>query len=263
MNKDVIKNKLKDYIARYNPEGLRIVSTYACKQNCKFCYQKTRKGGFLKDDKLKIILDSIKELNWNPTYITHQGGEISDFEEESMDMFKITDDYFPCVFRKSITTNGLGNIDFYKKSKLYGITHFTTSLHGKNTKLEEKLIELKKDGFLTARVNCFFDIENLDKVKYVFDFCKKNDIQLTICEDLRLSEDVNFNSSKTLYKYIINDSYEEIKHKHQFIYVSEKENYKFWVYKHLDHYDYNNVIIMPNGDITMTFDDIIDCKGNY
>ena len=61
---------------------------------------------------------------------------------------------------------------------------------------------------------------------------------------------------------MIDSSYKEIKYKHQNVFFSEEHNFRFWVYRHLDHYDYNNIIVMPNGDITITFDDIIHCKGN-
>jgi hypothetical protein len=37
--------------------------------------------------------------------------------------------------------------------------------------------------------------------------------------------------------------------------------YRFWVYHHIDHYDYNNIIVLPDGTLTMVFDDVMVCAG--
>jgi molybdenum cofactor biosynthesis enzyme MoaA len=254
---------MKNLLKKYHPEGVRVVGTYNCKRNCKFCYQKSRKSDVLSLNKYNSILQEMMENKFNPIYFTFQGGEISDYPDESYEWIKSTDKFFPQVFRKSITSNGLGDIDYYKDSKLIGITHITFSLHNSNFKeVEEKLLILKNDGFFTVRVNCFLDFDNVDNVKYVFEFCSKNNIQLTLCEDLRLDQKVDKLKSESflLENKIIDDSYNLDIYKHQTIFSSIKNNYRFWVYKHLDHYDYNNIIIKPDGDITMTFDDIINSK---
>ena len=152
---------------------------------------------------------------------------------------------------------------FYRELKLYGITHLTISLHKRTKIIQDRLLELKSDGFYTVRVNCYLDEDNLADVDHVFHFCQRNNIQLTICEDLRLSSNIDYDSSKMLRDYhMIDMSYEEIKYKHQNVFISREHNFRFWVYRHLNHYDYNNIIVMPNGDITITFDDIIQCKGS-
>ena len=196
-----------------------------------------------------------------PIYFTFQGGEVSNYPEETFELIKLADLYYPQVFRKSVTSNGYGVMSFYRNLKLYGITHLTFSLHKRTPFIEERLLELKSDGFYTVRVNCYLDENNLQDVKYVFDFCEKNKIQLTICEDLRLSANITYDSSALLVP-VIGNTYIETKFKHQNVFYSVENNFRFWVYRHLNHYDYNNIIVMPNGDITITFDDIIHCKGN-
>jgi len=69
-----------------------------------------------------------------PIYFTLQGGEISVIPELTKEIAKISDYYYPQVFRKSVTTNGDSSIEFYESLKLYGITHITFSLHKPNRK---------------------------------------------------------------------------------------------------------------------------------
>lgn len=198
-----------------------------------------------------------------PIYFTFQGGEVSNYPEETFELIKIADEIYPQVFRKSVTSNGYGSMDFYRDLKLYGITHLTFSLHKKAKKTEDRLLELKADGFYSVRVNCYLDIDKMQNVAHVFKFCQENKIQLTICEDLRLSSDITYDSTKLLLDNgIIDSTYVETKFKHQNVFYSKEHNFRFWVYRHLNQYDYNNIIVMPNGDITITFDDIIHCKGN-
>ncbi len=258
-NVEGLKFKIGD--KQYNIEGLRIVATYDCNRNCKFCYQIRKGSVFLTEYSLKIVLHICKKFKFNPSYITFQGGELSLYPEETFKLIKLTHDYFPKVFCKSLTTNGYGDIEFYKKLKLYGITNITISFHNKDAIVERTLLELKKDGFYTVRVNCFL-YKNIENVKYVFNFCKDNDIQLTLCEDLNLSNSENFDSSNFLYKHILNDSYKEENSLNQSIFCSEDDNYIFWVYRHFNHYNYDNLIVMPNGNVTCDFDDILNCQGS-
>jgi len=227
-----------------NLEGIRTVATYQCNRNCKFCYQKTKDSVFLDPLKYKNILE---ELDFMPIYITHQGGELSNFPKETIELCKIADKIFPQVFRKSITSNGYGNFDFYNSLKLYGITHLTFSLHEKNTYVENIIKQLSKSGFYTVRVNCYLS-EDSSKTKYVLNFCEKYDIQLTLCEDLGGVNINNYDFSK----------YQKIEYKHQTIF--QNGNFRFWLYHHIDKYDYNNLIIMPNGKTTVCFNDVIDGK---
>lgn len=258
-----LEEKIQQHLDLYKPEGVRVVETYKCNRNCTFCYQDSKESVLLTPDKFRDILRISKSKGFMPIYFTFQGGEVSNYPEQTIELIKLADFYYPQVFRKSVTSNGYGEMNFYRDLKLYGITHLTFSLH-KNTKvIEQRLLELKSDGFYTVRVNCYLDPDNLSDVGYVFNFCQKHKIQLTICEDLRLSSDINYDSTKMMRDFnIIDASYKEIKYKHQNVFFSQEHNFRFWVYRHLDQYDYNNIIVMPNGDITITFDDIIHCKGN-
>lgn len=258
-----LENKIQKHLDLYNPEGVRVVSTYECNRNCTFCYQDSKQSILLTPDKFENILRISKDKGFMPVYFTFQGGEVSTYPEETYELIKLADKYYPQVFRKSVTSNGYGDMEFYRDLKLFGITHLTFSLHKDTPKIEERIIELKQDGFYTFRVNCYLDAENLDNVKHVVDFCNRNNVQLTVCEDLRLSADINYDSTQVLLEHgIIDDSYVVEQFSHQNVFYSRKHNFRFWVYRHLNHYDYNNIIVMPNGDITITFDDIIHCKGN-
>ena len=258
-----LDQKIQQHLDLYKPEGVRVVSTYKCNRNCTFCYQDSKESTLLTSEKFKEILKISKSKGFMPIYFTFQGGEVSNYPEETFELIKLSDRFYPQVFRKSITSNGYGDMNFYKELKLYGITHITFSLHRATRLIEDRLLELKSDGFYTVRVNCYLDTDNFNDVAYVFNFCQRNKIQLTICEDLRLSSDVDYNSTFLLRESgTIDLTYIEEKFKHQNVFYSKEHNFRFWVYKHLNHYDYNNIIVMPNGDITITFDDIIHCKGS-
>ncbi len=258
-----LEEKIQQHLDLYKPEGVRVVSTYKCNRNCTFCYQDSKQSTLLTSDKFREILRISKSKGFMPIYFTFQGGEVSNYPEETYELIKLADRYYPQVFRKSVTSNGYGDMDFYRNLKLYGITHLTFSLHKATKFIEDRLLELKSDGFYTVRVNCYLDTENFSDVAYVFNFCQRHKIQLTICEDLRLSSDVTYDSTKLLRDSgTIDMTYHEEKFKHQNVFYSKEHNFRFWVYRHLNHYDYNNIIVMPNGDITITFDDIIHCQGS-
>jgi len=236
-------------------EGLRIVATYRCNRNCKFCYQRTKSGPFLDITKLKQQLTYLKQVKkFTPIYITIQGGEVTINPEWLFEICKVCDFEYPQVFRKSVTSNGDADLEIYKELALYGITHLSFSLHGKNSKLEKKILELKSSGFFTVRVNCFAHSSD-SNLKYVYDFCKDNQVQLTMCEDLRneINEDVTNHLIKL---FNIKDPIVQ-KHKFQHIVIDRNNMFRFWIYKHLDHYDYNNYIIIPSGKIITNFDDVI------
>ena len=241
-------------------EGIRIICTYACKRKCQFCYQKVREGGFLDNDKFKNIIEN---LTWYPIYLTFQGGEVSYFPDKTIKLIETSHKILPQVFRKSVTSNGDGDFDFYNDLKLVGITHLSFSLHNTNScndKLMEKMLRLSHSGFYTVRVNCYFDEENLENVKNVILFCKENDIQLTLCEDLRCENSVDYYSPNILKQILPDYKYDISFYKHE--YIVNFDHWQLWIYRHLNHYDYNNLIILPDGSTTDTFDDVQECKGN-
>jgi len=240
-------------------EGLRIVATYQCNRNCKFCYQASKESPYLDTETLKKCLDYLKfTKNFIPIYVTIQGGEVTIDMERLREIAKLVDYYYPQVFRKSVTSNGDADVSDYESLALYGITHLSFSLHGKNKKLEDKLKYLAKSGFFTIRVNCFAH-QNIENLRYVYDFCASNKIQLTFCEDLRnkIVEDV----TDKIVRFVVGHSdVEIIRHKFQHIIIDNKRKFRCWIYKHLDSYDYNNYIILPTGKIVDNFDLVIQSK---
>lgn len=241
-----------------NIKGIRIVASYSCKRNCPFCYQKVKNGGFLSKINLEKTLDRFNTII--PEYITFQGGELSYYEHETNEIMKVVDDRFPNVHIKSLTTNGDGRLDFYSNLNKYGINNITFSINGFiNTNLVNKLKKLKKTGMYKIRINTVLDVNNIKNLLDVLHFCIKNDFQLTICEDMRLQP----NYSKSILEQELLD-FEIIKEENQYnIYRLKERNYEFWVYKHQNHYDFDNLIILPDGTTTYDFDDVINCKGNF
>jgi molybdenum cofactor biosynthesis enzyme MoaA len=250
-------------ILKFNPQGMRIVGTYRCNRNCPFCYQPTKESVDLDAGKLRDILRELSTYKFVPVYMTYQGGEISAMPN-STDLFMEGLKVYPQVFRKSITTNGTASTKYYSMLKIYGITHFTFSIHNAEDarRLSSTIEKLSWGGFYTIRANCYLDMDHPENVLDVYEFCKLHNIQLTFCEDLKLDATVAFRAAYDLLKRAIPHDfnyYRAMPYKHQDIYISDK--YMFWVYHHLDHYDYDNIIILPNGDLTVTFDDVLFGKG--
>ena len=46
-----LENKIQKHLDLYNPEGVRVVSTYECNRNCTFCYQDSKQSILLTPDK--------------------------------------------------------------------------------------------------------------------------------------------------------------------------------------------------------------------
>lgn len=248
------------------PEGVRVVSTYDCKRHCKFCYQTQRHSAKLDSEVFRQHLRDMQGFGLMPIYFTFQGGEVSTYPEHTYALCAAADRYYPQVFRKSLTSNGYGELDFYRKAKLYGITHVTLSLHQQNEQVEQLLCRLARDGFYTVRVNCFLHRDRLPAAAYVYRFCRDNLIQLTLCEDLRsgCAPPPTVEEIKEHVLHAPAHAYRVQKHKHQDVWTSlwgEGGYYRFWVYHHIDHYDYNNIIVLPDGSLTMTFDDVMMCAG--
>jgi len=246
------------------PEGVRVITTYACSRGCKFCYQTQRHS--VKLDSVKFVQHcrDMQDIGLMPIYFTFQGGEVSTHPNHTYAMCRVADKYFPQVFRKSITSNGYGERDFYHAVKLHGITHITLSLHGPNKRVETLAQDLAQDGFYTVRINCFLHQDHLDAARYVYCFCRDNRIQLTLCEDLR-PDCIKPPSPKQISEDVLkleSPHYVMRRYKHQDVWTNPVTHYRFWVYHHIDHYDYNNIIVLPDGSLTMTFDDVMVCAGS-
>lgn len=247
----------------WRPEGVRVITSYDCPRNCKFCYQPQRSSVLLRAGKLQEHLKGMKVHGFVPVYFTFQGGEISTHPDHALQLFSVADRAFPQVFRKSLTTNGYGDWGFYHKAKIYGITHITLSMHGSNTHVADKAMTLARSGFYTVRLNCFLHRDHLEDARRVYLFCRGTGIQLTLCEDLR-KDCIAPPTKEEIEEHVLQDeadNYVRHRYKHQDVWVDPVHNFRFWVYHHLDHYDYDNLIILPDGTLTKTFDDVMLCAG--
>ncbi len=267
MSAPVTYSTVKDLmVTGARPEGVRVITTYDCKRGCKFCYQKQRHSAKLNSAVLQQHLRDMVEHDLLPIYFTFQGGEVSTHPEHTYALCAAADLYYPQVFRKSLTSNGYGELDFYRKAKVYGITHITLSLHGPDPQVELLARRLASDGFFTVRINCFLHRDRLTEAAYVYRFCLANLIQLTLCEDLR-PDCMDPPTAEEIREHVVEDQrsdYRVQRYKHQDVWTSPwlpDGYYRFWVYHHADHYDYNNLIVLPDGSLTMTFDDVMVCAG--
>ena len=247
----------------HRPEGVRVITSYECERNCRFCYQEQRHSVKLYPKKLHEHLQDMAARTFIPIYFTFQGGEISTHPDHALQLFSVADKVFPQVFRKSLTSNGYGDPAFYQKAKLYGITHITLSLHGVNNRVAELALRLARDGFYTVRINCFLHRDLLANARAVYRFCRDANIQLTLCEDLR-PDCMDPPTPDEVKEHVLQgdaNSYVFRSYKHQDVWTNPTRNYRFWVYHHADHYDYNNLIVLPDGSLTMAFDDVMVCAG--
>lgn len=265
MSAPVIYKSVKELVnAGAWPEGVRVITTYDCKRSCKFCYQTQRHSTQLDVDVFREHLRDLQKHGPMPIYFTFQGGEVTTHPDHTFALCSSADHYFPQVFRKSVTSNGYGELDFYQKAKLHGITHITLSLHGPNARVEQLACRLAHDGFYTVRVNCFLHRDHLVDAAHVYKFCRTNSIQLTLCEDLRPGC-VSPPSIVAIKEHVVQyEPYGVQGYKHQDVWTSTSQRdvpYRFWVYHHVDQYDYNNLIVLPDGTLTMTFDDVMVCAG--
>jgi len=106
---------------------------------------------------------------------------------------------------------------------------------------------------MTTRLNCFFDIDN---AKDVLNYAKSNYIPLTLCTDITRAQ-----SDEEIIDMISNIcSPVNMQNFDNFIIV-QLNDYNFWVAKHSNNYNRDNLIILPNGGITDDFNDVIHCKG--
>jgi MoaA/NifB/PqqE/SkfB family radical SAM enzyme len=252
----------KDILKNYNPLGFRVTCTYKCNKNCKFCYQKVRYSVDLNPLKLNSIFTEFKELGFYPSYITFQGGEMT-ILEHSLDLMNIAYNIFHKTFNRSVTTNGLMSTDYYKSLHMYGISHITFSVNTTEElhSLYTKILIIKNSGYYTVRINCCVDEENYENIKEIYEFCKLFNISLTFCEDM--NSNIDFKNSKISQKAISDiKNYQIIDHENQVIYKNFKDNFQFWVFKHHNNYGNQEIHILPNGELTMNFQDVINGNGS-
>lgn len=229
--------------------GIRIIATYSCSKRCKFCYQSSYDSAFLTANNLKNVLSTI---NTPVNYVTLMGGEVSEFPEKTNELLDVLKNYNNI----SITTNGFGDLSWYETLFSKNIANITFSMPCLNKSICDKLIHLSKIG--NVRVNCFFDRLNPKKPEEVLNFCRVNNINLTLCEDIYKKELYKENLLDGLNLFDVID----IEDNEQYCIITLSDNYKFWIYRHVNNYDNDNVIILPNGNITYDFNDVVNGLGN-
>lgn len=245
-----------------NMQGFRIVLTYQCNYRCKFCYQKTKKGQIIPLDEFENQILMIPR-EYTPTYITLMGGEIFTIPNFA-EYIKVLRKRWPVV-SISITSNGSGAVEFYKNLFEIGVNNITFSLSTldeeeyKNIvnvpvsckKYQDKIIEIAKFG--QVRINSYIYPKNVESI---YKFCKRNNLKLTFCEELREENQCVFAELKKTYQF-------QVKQKSKFeIVYKDKDGFEFWNYIHQDHYDYNNLIMLPDGTFTDDFGDVVQQKGD-
>jgi MoaA/NifB/PqqE/SkfB family radical SAM enzyme len=237
------------FIKDNSPKEIHIIPTFSCDKRCKFCYQTNFENTWLELSKLELVLKGIKK-NFEPRAITFQGGEMTTLG--GFDYFELADKYFPQTYRKSLTTNGFQKLEYYKKLKLYGITHISFSYNEIDFGYEDKIKALSRDGFYNTRMNVVMYKNNAEFLRHIYNFAKHNNIQLTFCEDLRKPPDYcsigylrNVLSLKDIkivelgrYTKIITDSY------------------IFWICKYTESGRNDSLIILPNGTLSMKFESL-------
>lgn len=244
-----------------NMQGFRLVLTYQCNYRCKFCYQKKKTGTVIPLDEFKKQIDIIP-TEYVPTYITLMGGEVF-LIPGFKDYIKVLHERWPEV-SISVTTNGSGTVEFYKELFEVGVNNITFSLSTLDEeeymnmvnvpvscqKYQDKIVQAAKFG--QVRINAYIYPKNVEPM---YKFCKKNNLKLTFCEELREENQCVFANLKKAYDFTVKE-----KSKFEIIY-KDKDGYEFWNYIHQDNYDYNNLIMLPDGSFTDDFGDVVNQKG--
>jgi len=242
--------------------GLRIVLTYQCNYRCKFCYQKKKTGAIMPLAEFQQHMIEISG-EYTPTYITLMGGEIFTIPNFS-NYIKVLRQIWPAV-SISVTTNGSGSVEFYKNLFNVGVNNITFSLSTLDeveycdivnvpvscAQYQVKIVEVSKFG--QVRVNAYIYPKNIDSI---YQFCKKNNLKLTFCEELKEDNQCVFADLEKAHQFTVS-------HKSKFeIIYTDTDGFEFWNYIHQDHYDYNNVVMLPDGTFSDDFGDVVQQKGD-
>lgn len=232
-------------------KGLRIIATYACSNKCSFCYQSTKDSVYLTPENLERALVELKEV---PEYVTLMGGEVSEYPEETDKLLSILSKRFDKI---SITTNGNGDVEWYKSLFNKGVTNISFSLYSIHlTKIIDKMKAIKPYG--SVRANCFFNRES-DMPSKVLQLCRKNGFNLTLCEDIYKNE---YHKDDIVKGLNIDDEIANIEDNEQSVIVKLFDDYQFWIFRHIENYNNDNFIVLPNGTITFDFNDVTKGVGH-
>lgn len=230
-----------------------MITTYQCNLRCPFCYQHVKDSVFLNPEALvKIFVDDPGK----PSYITVMGGEVALNPDNTFAVIHMLRCLYPGV-SLSVTTNGTGGLDFYKALQ---IDNLTVSMPTYDLRRATLLLQLQREASYSLRVNHYLSGQKIHHA--VMSFCYNNDIGLTLCppmeegplDPIKLVAESDFSLCGLKYEPI------EVT-KHYAIFKCVHSSYKFWIYNHTDNYDYDNLIVLPNGTTTEDFKDVIECKG--
>ncbi len=248
-------------MAEYNV--LRVVTGYHCNQHCSFCYQHRRDGGFLRVAHLEEVLSS--RPTFTPAYVTIMGGEPT-LQPDLLELVTFLRGRYPRAWF-SITTNGTAPVELYIALDAHGMDNITFSLQtldpqqfstltGQNkVRLEDyvaKILYVRAHARASVRINAYIIPEN---VETMYRFCKEHDLKLTFCEDLlsqQVADSQRLNLSGDVHEIIQNDI--------RRIYM-DKDGFEFWNYKYLGVFNYNNLIVLPDGSVTADFAEVLAQRG--
>lgn len=242
--------------------GLRIVLTYQCNYRCKFCYQHKKTGMVMPIEEFKRQITGIAG-EYTPTYITLMGGEVFTIPNfaEYIRVLRAQWEDVPI----SVTSNGSGTVEFYENLFVVGVNNLTFSLVSldeveykeivgvpvSSREYQQKIVAVAKFG--PVRINSYIYPHNVEPI---YKFCKKNKLKLTFCEELKSENKEVFSKLAVTNKF-------EVQQQSKFeIIYKDKDGFEFWNYLHQDHYDYNNVVMMPDGSFSDDFGDVVAQKGD-
>jgi len=172
------------------PISVYLKITTECMLNCNFCSQAGKKVEFMKLEKVKNILEQLKEIG--VVYIYYTGGE----PMMHKDIDKILKYGYELGFKQFVVSNGV----LFSKKEKYALSKYLIgvgiSLHGKsethnkivgNINCFEQIINnlnmIKQENKdIQININCTGINENINKdnFEYLAKICKKNEWKFTI-----------------------------------------------------------------------------------
>jgi len=200
-------------------------------------------------------LQTLKNSGFKPIYITFMGGEFT-ILKNSIEYMKIVNEFYPFSY-KSLTTNGSAPFIYYEKLPLYGINNITFSLNELGDSLKSKIEMLGTNSFFTIRTNIYLNLNNYEKIERLLCYCMSHHIPATFCADIKSSVP----ETSEIIKFLDLSNWNVSEHPNHIVFTNEEYIYSFWVFHHKGNYKGDNYIILPNGQITSNFKNVLDCRG--
>lgn len=237
-------------------KGIRIIPTFRCSANCKFCYQSRLRDSdiLLPVDKMESIL--LESHCQSYDYITFMGGEVT--EIPSFDRYVgVVKKIFSG--RINLTTNGLASTGTYVDLAIAGVNHFNFSTV---YKLKEKIHWLRHSA--SMRLNVFLpDIEDgvlteydrncLETIQKGYQIVGDSDLQMNILYDYRVpieDYDSTVRKMEGLAKKYIDENL-VIKHVGVNFIIMEAHGRETWF--DINYKKQQELVIAPDGQIDRGF----------